>query len=217
VKTIVTECARLREEADGPDFPDALLFSIENWKRPVAEVAFLMQMYIDYLRAERATMMEKNIRFQQIGDSTTCPTGAGRSEPHARADEEQHGLNLVLALNYGSRAEITDAVTRIAEKVRAGELDPADVTEQTISDHLYTAGCPTRTCSSVPPARCGSATTCCGRSATPSCSSATSCGRVRRERVARSDRRIWQAQPSVRRARSNEHAAEGEALMTKNR
>ncbi|HEX8340059.1 MAG TPA: isoprenyl transferase [Tepidisphaeraceae bacterium] len=143
VKTIVTECARLREQAGGPDFLTLYSFSIENWKRPVTEVAFLMQMYIDYLRAERATMMEKNIRFQQIGRLDNLPEPV-LEEVNLTLEQTKNntGLNLVLALNYGSRAEITDAVTRIAEKVRAGELDPADVTEQTISNHLYTAGWP---------------------------------------------------------------------------
>ena len=56
--------------------------------------------------------------------------------------EKNDGLQLVLALNYGSRAEITDAVRAIAEKVKAGELDPRDISENTISDHLYTADMP---------------------------------------------------------------------------
>src|SRR6266550_5730336 len=67
VRTIVTECARLRREFGGPDYLTLYSFSLENWKRPVDEVSFLMQMYIDYLRQERVTMRENNIRFQQIG------------------------------------------------------------------------------------------------------------------------------------------------------
>src|SRR5262245_61537425 len=67
VRAIVTECAKLRKDHGGPDFLTLYSFSIENWKRPVDEVTFLMQMYIDYLRQERPTMMENNIRFQQIG------------------------------------------------------------------------------------------------------------------------------------------------------
>src|SRR5881398_1728583 len=58
VRTIVTECARLRKERGGPDFLTLYSFSLENWKRPASEVSFLMEMYIEYLRAERATMME---------------------------------------------------------------------------------------------------------------------------------------------------------------
>src|SRR5437870_6571649 len=69
VRTIVTECARLRKERGGPDFLTLYSFSLENWKRPASEVSFLMEMYIDYLRNERQTMMENNIRFAQVGRS----------------------------------------------------------------------------------------------------------------------------------------------------
>src|SRR5271156_2301993 len=63
VKAVVTECARLRKEHGGPDFLTLYSFSLENWKRPASEVSFLMEMYIEYLRNERQTMMENNIRF----------------------------------------------------------------------------------------------------------------------------------------------------------
>src|SRR5450432_3056151 len=73
VRRVVTECARLRKDRGGPDFLTLYSFSLENWKRPVDEVTFLMQMYIDYLRQERATMMENNIRFRQIGRLDNLP------------------------------------------------------------------------------------------------------------------------------------------------
>src|SRR4030095_7208010 len=66
-RDVATECARLRKERGGPDFLTLYSFSIENWKRPANEVTFLMEMYIEYLRSERQTMMENNIRFAQIG------------------------------------------------------------------------------------------------------------------------------------------------------
>jgi undecaprenyl diphosphate synthase len=143
VRTIVTECARLRKEHGGPDYLTLYSFSLENWKRPVNEVSFLMQMYIDYLRSERATMMENNIRFRQIGRLENLPD-AVLDEVNVTLEETKNndGLQLVLALNYGSRAEITDAVREIANQVKAGTLDPRDVDEQLISDHLYTAGMP---------------------------------------------------------------------------
>ena len=143
VRNIVTECARLRKEHGGPDFLTLYSFSLENWKRPVNEVSFLMQMYIDYLRSERATMMENNIKFRQIGRLENLPD-AVMDEVHVTLEETKNndGLTLVLALNYGSRAEITDAVRDIANQVKAGTLDPRDVDEQLISDHLYTAGMP---------------------------------------------------------------------------
>ncbi|MGN6625575.1 MAG: isoprenyl transferase [Tepidisphaeraceae bacterium] len=143
VKSIVTECSRLRDELGGPNFLTLYSFSIENWKRPIEEVAFLMRMYIDYLREERKTMMQNNIRFHQIGRLDNLPDEVmDEVNETLELTRNNTGLNLVLALNYGSRAEITDAVRSIAAKVKAGELDPRDVTEKTISDHLYTAGWP---------------------------------------------------------------------------
>src|SRR5215213_11397689 len=143
VRDVVTECARLRKERGGPDYLTLYSFSIENWKRPVNEVTFLMQMYIEYLRSERQTMMDNNIRFRQIGRLENLPEPV--LEEVERTLEEtkgNDGLTLVLALNYSSRAEITDAVREIARKVKAGGLRPEDVAESTVSDHLYTAGMP---------------------------------------------------------------------------
>lgn len=143
VRDIVTECARLRKHQGGPDFLTLYSFSIENWKRPIDEVSFLMTMYIEYLQKERATMMENNIRFRQIGRLDNLPDPV-LDEVNRTLEETKNndGLNLVLALNYGSRAEITDAVREIARKARDKELRPEEVDEQTISDHLYTAGWP---------------------------------------------------------------------------
>src|ERR1700726_2413439 len=73
VRTVVTECARLRKEKGGPDFLTLYSFSMENWKRPMDEVSFLMQMYVDYLHQELPTMMENNIRFRQIGRLDNLP------------------------------------------------------------------------------------------------------------------------------------------------
>ncbi|MGH9371011.1 MAG: isoprenyl transferase [Vicinamibacterales bacterium] len=143
VQRIVTECARLRKDRGGPDYLTLYSFSLENWKRPVEEVSFLMQMYIEYLRQERATMMENNIRFRQIGRLDDLPEPVlAEVDVTLKETEKNDGLTLVLALNYGSRAEITDAVRAIAAEVRDGKLDPRDVTEETISNHLYTAGMP---------------------------------------------------------------------------
>jgi undecaprenyl diphosphate synthase len=143
VRDVVTECARLREHQGGADFLTLYSFSLENWKRPQGEVSFLMQMYIDYLRQERSTMMEHNIRFRQIGRLENLPDPV-MEEVAVTLEQTQHnnGLTLVLALNYGSRAEITDAVRAIAEEVREGALRPEEIGESTISSHLYTAGMP---------------------------------------------------------------------------
>jgi undecaprenyl diphosphate synthase len=143
VRDVVTECARLRERHGGPDYLTLYSFSLENWKRPTDEVSFLMQMYIDYLQQERSTMMENNIRFRQIGRMENLPDPV-LEQMNITLDQTRNndGLTLVLALNYGSRAEITDAVRSIAEQIRDGRLRPEDVREETISQNLYTAGMP---------------------------------------------------------------------------
>ena len=88
-------------------------------------------------------MMENNIRFRQIGRLENLPDPV-LDELNITLEEtrQNDGLTLVLALNYSSRAEITDAVREIARKVRDGELRPEDVDESAISEHLYTAGMP---------------------------------------------------------------------------
>src|ERR671917_747186 len=122
VREVVTESARLRRHHGGPDFLTLYSFSLENWKRPASEVSFLMQMYIDYLRQERATMMENNIRFNQIGRLENLPDPVLEEVNVAlEATKNNTGLTLTLALNYGSRAEIVDAVQAIAQKVKRGE------------------------------------------------------------------------------------------------
>jgi undecaprenyl diphosphate synthase len=143
VVNLVRECTDLRRDRGGPDFITLYSFSLENWKRPPGEISFLMQMYIDYLRQERPTMMERNIRFRQIGRLDNLPQPVlDEVEQTLELTKKNDGLNLVLALNYGSRAEITDAVRAIAEEVRSGRLRPEQIQESTISEHLYTVGIP---------------------------------------------------------------------------
>ena len=90
MRDIVTEAARLRREHGGPDFLTLYSFSLENWKRPMDEVAFLMQMYVDYLQQELPTMMENNIRFRQIGRLDNLPDTCDRSgDEYARKNQKQ--------------------------------------------------------------------------------------------------------------------------------
>src|ERR1041384_4207106 len=143
VKRVVTECARLRKHNGGPDYLTLYSFSLENWKRPIDEVTFLMQMYIEYLQNELPTMMENNIRFRQIGRLDNLPPPVLEEvEKTLEATKKNDGLTLVLALNYGSRAEIVDAVREIAQKARVGTIAPSEIDEKVISDHLYTVGMP---------------------------------------------------------------------------
>ncbi len=115
--------------------------SSENWKRPQEEIDFLMHLLQQYAIEERSTIMENNIRARMIGRRDGIPGEVlAELDETVRQSASNSGMWLNLAINYGGRAEILDATREIARKAAAGELDPAGVTEQTIADHLYTAG-----------------------------------------------------------------------------
>jgi len=138
VRDVVTHCARLGIEA-----LTLYSFSSENWKRPRAEIEFLMELYRRYLIAEREHIVENNLRLVHVGRREGLPADVLREmDATLAASAGNTGLRLCLALNYGSRGEILDAVRRIAEAVGAGRLRVADIDEQLIGDHLYTAGLP---------------------------------------------------------------------------
>ncbi|MCC7203515.1 MAG: isoprenyl transferase [Phycisphaeraceae bacterium] len=138
VNPIVTECAKL-----GIEVLTLYAFSTENWLRSKAEVEFLMGLLLQFLEAELPTMLANNVRFKQIGRREgLSPTVLEMIDRTTAATAGNTGLTLALAVNYGSRAEITDAVRAIARKVKAGELDPSAIDQGVISDHLFTAGLP---------------------------------------------------------------------------
>lgn len=143
VRRIVTDAARLHDRFAAPTHLTLYSFSIENWSRPIDEVSFLMQMYVRYLRQERETMMRNNIRFAQIGRLDHLPD-AVLDEVQTTLDQTagNTGMVLSLALNYGSRTEIVDAVRAIASKVASGGMTPGEIDEAVINDHLYTRGYP---------------------------------------------------------------------------
>jgi undecaprenyl diphosphate synthase len=118
-------------------------FSIENWKRPESEVSVLMALLKHYLRSELDTLLKNNIRFRVVGRAHEL--AAEVREELARAEERtagDSGLQFNIALNYGGRAEITDAVRGlVAELLRDGRSADA-VDEESLSRHLYTAGQP---------------------------------------------------------------------------
>ena len=117
--------------------------SSENWKRPPSELEFLMALLEQYLIEERAEIMEQNIRFTTIGKRTGLPPEVlAEIDENVRLTQGNTGLTLCLAINYGSRAEITDAVRHLARRVQRGELKPDDITEELIGRSLYTGGMP---------------------------------------------------------------------------
>lgn len=138
VREIVTESARL-----GIGCLTLYSFSLENWKRPLDEVAHLMDLYYRYLISERDTIMENDVRFRQIGRREGLPEQVlAELDRTTELSRNNGGMTLCLALNYASRAELVDAVQRIADRVARGELRPDQIDEMLISDSLYTAGLP---------------------------------------------------------------------------
>ncbi len=138
VRAIVTHCARLGIEA-----LTLYSFSTQNWKRPKEEVDFLMGLYVKYLIAERDTIMSNNVRFLHIGRREGLPASVlSEMDKTVAMSAANTGLKLCLALNYGSRDEIVDAVRRIAEDVRSGRIASSQVDESLVSGSLYTAGLP---------------------------------------------------------------------------
>jgi undecaprenyl diphosphate synthase len=118
-------------------------FSLENWRRPQAEIDFLMRLLREYLKKELPTIHRNNIRLLVIGRSEQLPEAVRRDiEEAMRYTAQNTGMKLVVALNYGGRAELVDAFNAILDRVRRDGLSGFRADEQTISQHLYTAGLP---------------------------------------------------------------------------
>ena len=118
-------------------------FSAENWNRPKDEVDALMKYLIHYLKTETPELNKNNVRLEVIGQIYRLPENVQEHLKKSIATlSKNSGLTLVMALSYGSRIEIVDAVRRIAEKARDGKLEPAAITEEVISQHLWTRNIP---------------------------------------------------------------------------
>jgi undecaprenyl diphosphate synthase len=136
VRTVVEECARL-----GLDQLTLYCFSSENWKRPRLELDLLMSLLQRYVVAEREEIMRQDLRFQTIGRTDRIsPRILGEVNETIELSRNNPGMRLCLALDYGARDEMVTAVRKISEKVAQGLLDPGKIDEDTISEHLYTAG-----------------------------------------------------------------------------
>lgn len=118
-------------------------FSSENWSRPETEVSFLMGLLRRFVQRDLSELHESNVRIRVIGGRSDLEPGIlALLQEAEELTRNNTGLNLVVAFNYGARAEIARAVQRIADMVQAGELAPQDIGEQTVSDNLDTAGLP---------------------------------------------------------------------------
>ena len=137
-RTVIETCARLH-------LPCLTLyaFSLENWRRPEAEVDFLMRLLREYLKRELPSLKRNNIQMRFIGRLGELPEAVRNDIDDAMQVTSQNtGLKLVVALNYGGRAELTDACNALLEKARADRRTDFRVDAESISAHLYTAGLP---------------------------------------------------------------------------
>ena len=138
VRRIVTACAERKIEA-----LTLYSFSSENWSRPADEVAALMTLLQEHLKSELPIMLKNGIRFRRLGRREGMPPEVlALLDQTERATAHGTGMTLTLALNYGARAEIVDAVRAIAAKAKAGALEPGAIDEATIAANLGTAGLP---------------------------------------------------------------------------
>ncbi|NNF07520.1 MAG: isoprenyl transferase [Candidatus Eisenbacteria bacterium] len=118
-------------------------FSVENWHRPATEVSALMRLLQQTLREQREEMRENGITLHTIGRYDDLPNSVRRTiEETQEYLKGGSDMKLILALSYGGRAELVDAMRGVAAKAKSGELDPDRIDETTIKNHLYTAGLP---------------------------------------------------------------------------
>jgi len=118
-------------------------FSVENWNRPKDEVDALMKYLVHYLKSETPELNKNNVRLEIIGQTYRLPEAVQEHLKKSLATlSKNNGLTLIMALSYGGRTEIVEAARSIAQQVKLGELDPADITEQVFAQHLYTRNLP---------------------------------------------------------------------------
>jgi len=138
VRCIVEEASRL-----GLKQLTLYCFSSENWKRPPRELTLLMHLLKQYLVEERREIQRQGLRFKVIGKLDELdPLIQSEMRKTMEVSENNDGMTLCLAVNYGARQEITDAIRKIAAAVQAGHLKPDEISEQTVADQLMTAGMP---------------------------------------------------------------------------
>ena len=138
LKKIVTECNKM-----GIKYITVYAFSTENWKRPKEEVDFLMNLLMSYLLDAERTLAGENVRIRAIG--SRAELSKEMQEQIKKTEEftsKNDGIVMNIALNYGSREELVNAVRNISEKVKSGEIMPEDIDAEAISKELYTKGQP---------------------------------------------------------------------------
>jgi len=134
VRAIVRACGEV-----GVKFLTLYAFSVENWNRPKDEVDTLMKYLARFLKNEIGELQRNNVKLETIGQIYRLPEFVQEQLKKTKAAlAKNNGLTLILALSYGGRQEIVEGVRAIAEKARQGAIEPAEINERTISEHLYT-------------------------------------------------------------------------------
>lgn len=138
LRETVTTSVRL-----GLDVLSVYAFSTENWKRPRREVELLMHLFATTLVQELPLFHQEDVRLRFLGDLSALPDETREVFQQGLDETREHStMTFALAVNYGSRAEITRACREVAREAAAGRISPDDVVEDTISSRLYTAGLP---------------------------------------------------------------------------
>lgn len=134
VREVTEGCAEL-----GVQYLTLYAFSTENWSRPKREVNGLMRLLVSTLKKEIHTLQENNVRLRTIGQTETLP-GSCQEELMEAMDQtrDNDGLQLILALSYSGRWELTEAIKAIASKVKDGIVDPASINQEMIGNNLQT-------------------------------------------------------------------------------
>lgn len=136
---------QILEDADhmGIRYLTVYAFSTENWSRPQAEVKTLMNLLRTYMKTSLAKCAKNNVRIRVIGDKTILDADLQEAIRNLEQDTRNNtGISFQIAINYGGRDELRRAAAQIARQVQDGLLRPEEITEETISDHLDTAGIP---------------------------------------------------------------------------
>jgi len=138
LKKVVRACDEL-----GVAVLTVFAFSTENWKRPSEEVNYLMQLLTEFMHKELDELHQKNVKIQILGDYKAIPAECRAEISNAlQMTRSNTGLIFNIALNYGARQEILDAIKKLAVKIAAGEIDANDLNEEIFSRLLYTNGMP---------------------------------------------------------------------------
>jgi len=138
VRTIVRACRKI-----GISYLTLYAFSTENWQRPKTEIAVLMTILKQFLKAEQKELMENNIRLNAIGQIERLSADVRRTlDETMMLTKDNHKMCLNLALSYGGRAEIVKMVKDIATRVKDGNIDTDSITPELIAEHLYTRNMP---------------------------------------------------------------------------